>query len=135
MSLFGILTGKHIVSNKQLDSFYTSSGQYQVGCSRSIPSSTISTGLPTFGEKYFPSYYPPNARGKPMVTHFDNTLLFFGQPNVEMNVCQWPPTLPIQPQMVVHSYQPIQTFSPTSIPLVNSYLPLLQTQNVVPKPS
>ena len=70
-----------------------------------------------------------------MFTHFDNTPFLFGHPNVGMNVCQWPPTLPIQPQMVVHSYQPVQPVAPTSIPLVNTYLPLLQTQTIVPQPS
>lgn len=69
-----------------------------------------------------------------MLTHFDSTLSFFGQPNVEMNVFQWQPTMPIQPQTVVNSYLPVQPVSPTSIPLVNTYLPLLQTQTVVQKP-
>ena len=52
-----------------------------------------------------------------------------------MNVFQWQPTLPIQPQTVVHSYQPVQPVAPTSTPLVNTSLPLLQTQTVVPQPS
>ena len=60
-----------------------------------------------------------------MVTHFDSTPLLFGHPNVKMNVCQWLPTLPIQPQMVVQSYQPVQLVASTSIPLVNTSLPLL----------
>ena len=94
-----------IVSTKRLDSLYTSSGQHQAGPSRSIPSSHISTGLPPFGEQYFLSYSPPYAGGKSLVTHYDSTPSHFGQPNVEMNVCQWHPTLPIQPQTVVHSYQ------------------------------
>ena len=33
--------------------------------------------------------------------------------------------------MVVHSYQPIQLVTPTSLPLVNTSLPLLQNQKVV----
>ena len=69
-----------------------------------------------------------------MVTHFDSTPSFFGQHNVEMNVCQWQPTLPIQPQMVVHSYQSVKPVTPTSLPLVNTSLPLLQTQNVLHQP-
>ena len=105
-------------------SLYTSSGQYQAGPSGSIPSSTISTGLPVFGEQYFSSYYPPHARGKPLVTQYDNTQSLFGQSNVETNVCQWQPTLPIQPQIVVQSYQPIQHVTPTSLPLVNTSIPL-----------
>ena len=95
MSFSGILTGKSIVSNERLDNLYTSSWQYQASPSGYIPSSTISTGFPTFGEQYFPSYYTPHDGGQPMVTHFDNNPSFFGQPNVEMNVFQWQPTLPI----------------------------------------
>ena len=125
MSSSGILTGKPIVIIEWLDPLYPSSGQYQAGPSRYIPSSTISTGLPTFGEKYFPSYYTPHAGGQSMVTHFDSTPSFFGQLNVEMNVCQWQPTLPIQPQTVVHLYQLVQPIAPTSFPLVNTSLPLL----------
>ena len=68
-----------------------------------------------------------------MVTHFDNTPLLFCHPNVGMNVCQWQPTLPIQPQKVVQSYQPVQLVAPTSTPLVNTSLPSLQVQNVVPQ--
>ena len=85
----GIITGKPIVSTERLDSLYTSSGKYQAGPSGSIPSSTISTGLPKFGEKYFLSYYPPHAGGQPLVTHYDSTLSLFGQPNVKMNFFQW----------------------------------------------
>ena len=36
--------------------------------------------------------------------------------------------------MVVHSYQPVQPSTPTSFPLVNTSLPLLQNQNFVQKP-
>ena len=36
--------------------------------------------------------------------------------------------------MVVHSYQLVQPVTPTSFPLVNTSLPLLQNQNVVQKP-
>ena len=104
MTSSGILIGNPIVSTERLDSLYTSSGKYQAGPSRSIPSSTISTRLPTFGEQYFPSYYPPHVGGKPLVSQYDSTLSLFSQPNVEMNVFQWQPTLPIQPQIVVHSY-------------------------------
>ena len=125
MSSSGILTGNPIVSTERLDYLYTSSGKYQASPSGSIPLSTISTGLPAFGEQYFLSYYPPHAGGKPFVTHYNSTLSLFGQPNVEMNVFQWKPTLPIQPQMVVHSYQPFQPVTPTSFPLGNKYLPLL----------
>ena len=66
-----------------------------------------------------------------MVTQYDSNPSLFGQSNVEMNVCQWQPTLPIQPQMVIHSYQPVQPVTPTSLPLVNTSLPLLQNQNLV----
>ena len=125
MSSSSILTGNPIISTERIDSLYTSSGKYQAGPSGSIPSSTISTGLPTFGEQYFPSYYPPHAGGQPLVTHYDSTWSLFGQPNVEMNVCQWKPTLPIQPQTVVHLYQPVQPVKSTSLPLVNTSLPLL----------
>ena len=62
-----------------------------------------------------------------MVIHIDSTLSLFGHPNVRMNLCQWQPTLPIQTQTVVHSYQLFQPIAPTSIPLVNTLLPLLQT--------
>ena len=48
-----------------------------------------------------------------------------------MNFCQCQPTLPIQPQTFLHSYQPVQPVTPTSFPLVNTYLPLLQNQNFV----
>ena len=51
-----------------------------------------------------------------------------------MNVFQWHPTLPIQPQTVVHSYQPVQPVAPTSTPLVNTSLPLLQTQIFIQQP-
>lgn len=50
MSLSGILTGKTIVSTERLDPLYPSSGQYQAAPSGSVPSSTISTRLPVFGE-------------------------------------------------------------------------------------
>ena len=134
MSSSGILTSNSIVSNEQLGSLYTSSGKYQAGPFGPVPSSTISTGLPTFGEKYFPSYYPPHVGGKHLVTHYDSTPSLFGQPNVKMNVFQWQPTLPIQPQTVVQSYQPVQPVTPTSLPLVNTSIPLLQNQNVVHQP-
>ena len=91
----------------------------------------MSTRLPTFGEQYFPSYYPPYAGGKPMVTQYDSNQSHFGQTNVEMNVFQWHPTLPIQPQTFVHSYQPV---TPTSLPLVNTSIPMLQNQNIVHQP-
>ena len=129
-----VLTSSPIVSTEQLESLHPSSGQYQVGPYGSIPLSTISTGLPTFGEQYFPSYYPPYAGGEPLVTQYDSTQSHFGQTNVDMNVCQWQPTLPIQPQMVVHSYQPVQYVTPTSLPLVNTYIRLLQNQNIVHQP-
>ena len=90
-----------------------------------IPLSTISTGLPTFGENYLPSYYHPYAGGQPLVTQYDITQSLFGQTNIDMNVFQWHPTLPIQPQTVVHSYQPVQPITPTSLPLVNTSIPLL----------
>ena len=77
------------------------------------------------------SYYPPHAGGQPLVTQYDSTPSLFGQPNVEMHVCQWQPTLPIQQQMVVHLYQLVQPVTPKSFPLVNTSLPLLQNQNVV----
>ena len=51
-----------------------------------------------------------------------------------MNVFQWQPTLPIQPQMVVQSYQPIQPVTPTSLPLVNTSIPLLHNQKLVHQP-
>ena len=51
-----------------------------------------------------------------------------------MNVYQWHPTPPIQPQTVVHSYQPVQPIAPTSTPLFNTSLPLLKTQIFVPQP-
>ena len=89
MSLSGIFTRNPIVSTERLDSLYKSSGKYQVGPSGSIPSNTISTRLPTLGEQYFLSYYPPHAGGKPLVTQYDSTPSLFGQPNVEMNVYQW----------------------------------------------
>ena len=82
----------------------------------------------------FPFYYPPNAGGKPLVTQYDSTQSLFGQTNVDMNVCQWKPTLPIQPQTVVHSYQPVQPITPTAIPLVNTSIPLLKNQNIVHQP-
>ena len=63
MSSSSILTGNPIVSTKRFDSLYTSSGQYQAGPSGPTPSSAISTGIPTFGERYFLSYYPPHAGG------------------------------------------------------------------------
>ena len=69
-----------------------------------------------------------------MVTQYDNTQSHFGQTNVDMNVCQWQPTLPIQPQMVFQSYRPIQPVTPTSLPLVNASIPLLQNQNLVHQP-
>jgi len=134
MSSSGVLTGSPIVSTERLDSLHTSSGQYQVGPFGSIPLSTISTGLPAFGENYFPSYYSPHARGQHLVTQYENTPSLFGQTNVYMNVCQWQPTLPIQPQTVVHSYQPVQPVTPTSLPLVNTSIPLLQNQNIVHQP-
>ena len=77
MSSSSILTGNPIVSTERLDYLYTSSRQYQAGPSGSILSSTISTGFPTFGEKYFLSYYPPHARGKPLVTQYDSTPSLF----------------------------------------------------------
>ena len=89
MSSSSILTGNSIVSTEWFDSLYTSSGQYQAGPYGSIPSCSISTGLPTFGEQYFPSYYPPHAGGKPLVTQYDSTPSLFYQSNVEMNVFQW----------------------------------------------
>ena len=95
MSSSGIQTGNPIVSTKRLDYLYTSSGQYQAGPSGSIPLSTISTRLPKFGEKYFPSYYSPHAGVQPLVTQYDSTQSLFGQPNFELNVCKWQPTLPI----------------------------------------
>ena len=134
MSFSGILTGNPIVSTEWLDSLYRSSGHYQVGPSGSIPSSTISTGLLAFGEQYFSSHYPPHAGGKPLVTQYDNTPSLFGQSNVEMNTCQWQPTFPIQPQTVAHSYQPVEPITPTLFPLVNTYITLIQNQNVVQKP-
>ena len=51
-----------------------------------------------------------------------------------MNVCQWQPTLHIQPQTVVHSYQPVQPVTPTSLPLVNTSLPLLHNPNILHQP-
>ena len=97
MSSYGVLTGSPIVSTERLDSLHPSSGQYKVGPYGSIPLSTISTGLLAFGEQYFSSYYPPYAGWKPMVTQYDSTQSHFGKTNVDMNVCQWHPTLPIQP--------------------------------------
>ena len=125
ISSSSILTSNPIVSTERLDSLYTSLGQYQASLSGSIPSSTISTGLLAFGEKYFLYYYPPHAGGQPLVTHYDSNPSLFGQPKVEMNVFQWHPTLPIQPQMLIHSYQPVQPVTPTSFPLGNTSLPLL----------
>ena len=69
-----------------------------------------------------------------MVTQYDSTQSHFNHTNVDMNVCQWQPTLPIQPQTVVQSYQPIQPVTPTSIPLVNTSIPLLHNQNLVHQP-
>ena len=66
-----------------------------------------------------------------MVSHYDSTLSLFGQ-SAAMNVCQWQPTLPIQPQTVVHSYPLVQHVTPTSLPLVNPTLPL--NQNIVHQP-
>ena len=63
MSSYGVLTCSPIVSTERLESLHPSSGQYQVSPYGSFPLSTISTGLPTFGENYFPSYYPPHAGG------------------------------------------------------------------------
>ena len=68
MSLSSVLTRSPIVSTERLESLHPSSGKYQVGPFGSIPLSTISTELPAFEEQYFPSYYPPYAGGKPMVT-------------------------------------------------------------------
>ena len=68
-----------------------------------------------------------------MVSHYDSTLSLFGQSTV-MNVFQWQPTFPVQPQMVVHSYQLVRPVTPTLLPLVNQYLPLLQNQNIVHQP-
>ena len=34
----------------------------------------------------------------------------------------------------MHSYQPVQLVTPTSLPLVNTSLPLLQNQNIVHQP-
>ena len=70
MSSSSTTSGKYIVIIEWLDPLYTSSGKYQAGPFGYIPSSTILTGLPTFGEQYFPSYYTPHIGGKPMVTHF-----------------------------------------------------------------
>ena len=58
-----------------------------------------------------------------MFTHFDSTPSFYGHPNVGMIVCQWQPILLVQPQTVVHSYQPVQPVAPTSTPPVNTSLP------------
>ena len=69
-----------------------------------------------------------------MVTQYDNSLSLFGQTNVDMNVFQWQPTMPIQPQTVVHSYQMVQYVTPTSLPLVNTSIPLLENQNIVHQP-
>ena len=80
------------------------------------------------------SYYPPYVGGQPLATQYDSTQSLFGQTNVDMNVCQWQPTLPIQPQTVVHLYQPVQPITPTSLPLVNTSIPLLQNQNSVNQP-
>ena len=80
------------------------------------------------------SYYPPYAGGQPLATQYDSTQTLLGQTNVEMNACQWQTTLPIQPKMVVQSYQPIQPVTPTSLPLVNTSIPLLQNQNLVHQP-
>ena len=70
-------SGKSIMRTERLDPLYTSSVKYQAGPSGYIPSSTISTGLPAFGEQYFPSYYTPHAGGKPMVTHFSIIICLF----------------------------------------------------------
>ena len=70
-----------------------------------------------------------------MVPNFDITLSLYGHPNVGMTICQWQPILSIQPQTIVHSYQPVQLVAPTSTPLVNTSLPLLQAQNFVPQMS
>ena len=60
-----------------------------------------------------------------MVAQYDSTQSYFGQTNVDMNVCQWHPTLPTQPQIIVQSYQPVQPITPTSLPLVNTSIPLI----------
>ena len=65
MSSSGVLIGIPIVSTERLDSLNPSLGQYQADNYGSNP---LSFGLLAFGEKYFPSYYPPYAGGQPSVT-------------------------------------------------------------------
>ena len=76
MSSSGVLTGSPIVNTERIDSLNPSLGQYQAGHYGSIP---LSTGLPTFGEQYFLSYYSPYVGGKPLVTQYDSTQEIFGQ--------------------------------------------------------
>ena len=103
MSSTRILFGSSLKDTEKLDP----SSQYQAGSSSYHPMYPVYTRLPTYGEQYAQSPYPPFTGGKP----YGSMSSSLGRS--EMIVCQWQPTIPVQPRLVYPS-QPMQSIS--SIP-------------------
>lgn len=93
MSSTGILYGPSLMDIEQLDL----SSQYQVGSSSYHLMYPLYIRLPPYGEQYAQSPYPPFFGGKP----YGGMLSSLGQ--LGMTICQWKPTMPIQPRLVYPS--------------------------------
>ena len=100
MSSTGILFGSSFMGTEQMNP----SSSYQVGSSSYHLMYSLNTRLPPYGEQYAYSPYPPYSGGKPYVS----MLLSLGQRG--MTVCQWQPTMPVQPRFLYPS-QPMQSIS------------------------
>ena len=87
----------------------------------------LNTGLPPYGEQYAYSLYPPYSGGLP----YGNIPQYSSQSGIR--VCQWQPTMPVQPRLV-YPTQPIQTVLAIPTTPVVTTVPHSQVQTVVSQP-
>ena len=87
----------------------------------------LHTIFPPYGEQYAYLPYPPYPRGP----SYGSIPQYSGQPGIR--VCQWKPTMPVQPRLV-YPTQPMQTMSAIPTTPVVTTVPQLQVQIVVSQP-
>jgi len=102
MSSIGILPGSLLMDTEHFDP----SSQYQVSPSSYHPMYPLYIGLPPYGEQYAQSSYPPFSGG-PSYGSMPSSL---GPTYSGMTICQWHPTMPIQPRLMYPS-QPMKHVS------------------------
>lgn len=87
----------------------------------------LNTIFPSYGEQYDYSPYPPYSEGLP----YGNIPQYSSQPGI--SVCQWQPTMPVQPRLV-NPTQLMKTMSVIATMPIVTTVAQPQIQTVVSQP-